>query len=75
MDATVTIKLDPREFDLVRKALEAAIDAEAVLQENIKDERAGITEHKSQGAVEATKAIVESTAREAQYALLLERLT
>jgi hypothetical protein len=74
MDATVTIKLDPREFDLVRKALECAIDHEAELQQNIKDERQG-ADKKSKGAIELTKAMVESTQREAQYALLIERLT
>lgn len=72
MEATVTIKLDPREFDLIRKALEDACEHEGQLQEHIKDEALNVSQEER---IEATRAVAESTAREAQYALLLERLT
>lgn len=73
MSATITIKATPREFDLIRQAINEAIEMEEARQQNIKDEQMG-TSAMGNEATAVTKEIIASNAKIAEYALLLERL-
>jgi hypothetical protein len=71
MEATVTIKATPRDFDLIRRALNSAIEVEEGLQQNMKDEN---TDEKGTVRVAHVPEYRESIGRVAEYSLLLERL-
>ena len=71
MEAVTTLKVRPYEFDLLRQALEAGVEKERQLQQNIKDEN---MDTKGVVRVRGNKAFLESQQREAGYAQILANL-